>query len=321
MVARDLRSAGKAGLALAAAIVALSGSTSAPASLQSTIRTIAAEAKGTVAVACGLPGRALDCNLNSATHAPMQSVFKLPLVVTVLRQVEAGRLAMNQLVRFSPDDRFLPPTVSPLQDRHPQGGVDVSIQELSQLAVSESDNVAADILLRTVGGPAVVTAEIQRLSAADFHLEDSEHGLHRDVTAQYRNWMTPLAAVSLLRTLADHSPLSPAHTSMLFDWMEHSVKARRLKGDLPPGIVVAHKPGTSGVDDGLAHATNDIGLITLPTGVRLAVAVFVVDARAPEATREKVIARIARAIYDAALNGEGIARTPRATRVAGKPRM
>ena len=62
-----------------------------------------------------------------------------------------------------------------------------------------------------------------------------------------------------------------------------------------------HKPGTSGMDHGLAAATNDIGLITLPDGRRLAIAVFVTDSTADDATRDAVIARIARAAYDAAI--------------------
>jgi beta-lactamase class A len=59
--------------------------------------------------------------------------------------------------------------------------------------------------------------------------------------------------------------------------------------------------GTSDVDKGIAHATNDIGLITLPDGRRLAIAVFITDSKADENTREKVIARIARAAYEASL--------------------
>jgi beta-lactamase class A len=67
-------------------------------------------------------------------------------------------------------------------------------------------------------------------------------------------------------------------------------------------VRVAHKSGTSDVDAGLAHATNDIGLITLPDGRNLALAVFITDSRADDATRDKIIARIARAAYDAAVN-------------------
>jgi beta-lactamase class A len=42
-------------------------------------------------------------------------------------------------------------------------------------------------------------------------------------------------------------------------------------------------------------------LVTLPGGRRLAIAVFVTDSRADEATREGVIARIAQAAYDRAI--------------------
>jgi len=62
--------------------------------------------------------------------------------------------------------------------------------------------------------------------------------------------------------------------------------------------VVAHKTGTGGTRDSITSATNDIGIITLPNGTHLAVAVFVSDSSADEATRESVIARIAKAAWD-----------------------
>jgi beta-lactamase class A len=82
--------------------------------------------------------------------------------------------------------------------------------------------------------------------------------------------------------------------------MEAASLTLRLKGDLPESVRVFHKTGTSGVHNGLAPATNDIGLVELPDGRRLAIAVFVTDSRADEATRERVIAEIGRAAYDAA---------------------
>lgn len=179
--------------------------------------------------------------------------------------------------------------------------MDVPILELLRLTVALSDNVAADILLRSVGGPKAVTEYIASLGVVGFYLEDGEDVLHRDVTAQYRNWFEPTGAVQLLRRISDSSSLSSAHTALLLGWMQISVNSARLQGDLPAGTVVAHKVGTSGVDKGIAHATNDIGLITLPDGRRLAIAVFITDSKADENTREKVIARIARAAYEASL--------------------
>lgn len=231
----------------------------------------------------------------------MQSVFKLPLAVTVLHQIEQGSLSLDQAVPFRPDDRILPHVYSPLQNKYPEASVDVPILELLRLTVSLSDNVAADILLRSVGGPKAVTDYIASLGVVGFHLEDGEDVLHRDVTAQYRNWFEPTGAVQLLRRISDSSSLSSTHTALLLGWMETSVKSARLKGDLPAGTAVAHKAGTSDVDEGIAHATNDIGLITLPDGRRLAIAVFITDSKADEVTREKVIARIARAAYEASL--------------------
>jgi beta-lactamase class A len=231
----------------------------------------------------------------------MQSVFKLPLALTVLHQVEQGKLSLDQPVRFLPEDRILPHAFSPLQDKHPAAGVDVPLRELLRLTVSLSDNVAADILLRILGGPPVVSSYIDSLGIRGFHLLDGEATLHRVVSAQYRNWFEPAGAVQLLRIISEHSPLTPEHNNLLLAWMEPTLPTQRLQGDLPKGTVVAHKSGTSDVDAGIAHATNDIGLITLPDGRRLAIAVFVTDSTANQAAREKVIARIARAAYDAAL--------------------
>ncbi len=270
--------------------------------LQEQLRQIAADARGKVAVACSLPGSSLDCDLNARSHPPMQSVFKLPLAIAVLQMVESGRLSLDQPVRFLPSDRFLPHAYSPLQDKYPEANVDVPLRELLRLAVSLSDNAAADILLRLAGGPKAVNEDIAALGVAGFHLQDGEHELHRDVTAQYRNWFEPAGAVKLLRRINDRSPLSAGDTELLLSWMEAATTTKRLKGDLPAGAHVAHKSGTSDVDNGVAHATNDIGLITLPDGRRLAIAVFVTESTADEATREKIIARIGRAAYDAAVS-------------------
>jgi beta-lactamase class A len=269
--------------------------------LRQQIRGIAAEAKGKVSVACSLPGTALNCDLDPKAHPPMQSVFKLPLAIAVLHQVEQGKLGLDQAVRFRPEDRFVPHAYSPLQDKYPEAGVDIPLRELLRLAVSLSDNAAADILLRVAGGPLAVGGYIGSLGVAGFQLKDGEHELHRDVTAQYRNWFEPAGAVELLRRISDRSPLTPEHTALLLGWMVPATKTGRLDGDLPSGTVVAHKSGTSDVDNGLAHATNDIGLITLPDGRKLATAVFVTDSTADQETRQRVIARIAKAAYDAAV--------------------
>jgi beta-lactamase class A len=277
-------------------------SVSAQTSLQQEIAAIAADARGKVSVACLLPGSALNCDLNPHAHPPMQSVFKFPLALTTLHLIELGTLSLDRPVRFLPSDRILPHTYSPLQDKYPEANVDIPLHELLRLAVSLSDNTATDMILRIIGGPAVVDAYVNSIAGGGFHLQDNEHALHRDIQVQYRNWFEPASAVKLLRRISDNSPLTPEHTALLLGWMKDSPTGpHRIKGELPSGTVVMHKTGTAASDSGVINATNDIGLITLPDGRRLAIAVFVTDSPADEATRDAVIARIAKAAYDAAL--------------------
>ena len=188
-------------------------------SLQREIRNIAADAHGKVSVACSLPGTPLNCDLDPMTHPPMQSVFKLPLALTILHQVEQGRFTLDQPIPFEKSDLILPKPYSPLQDKYPEAGVDVPLRELLEMTVSLSDNTAADLLLRVAGGANVVVEYIASLGITGFHLQDGERALHRDHSLQYRNWFEPQAAVRLLRVISDHPPITAEHTALLLVWM------------------------------------------------------------------------------------------------------
>lgn len=80
--------------------------------------------------------------------------------------------------------------------------------------------------------------------------------------------------------------------------IESGPGAKRLKGVLPPGTIVAHKTGTSATAGGMTRATNDAGIITLPDGRHMVLAVFVTESHAGQNEREAAIARIARAAWD-----------------------
>jgi beta-lactamase class A len=281
--------------------------------LHSKIAAIAKDAHGTVSVSCMLPGTKLNCDLNPHNHPPMQSMYKLPLALTVLHLADTGKLLPNQrpgesmdvtldrTVRFLPAD-IIPGSYSPLTDRYPKANVDVTLRELIRLAIGQSDNGAEEILIRLVGGPPVVQSYIHSLGIFAFHLVYSERDLDRDENLQYQDWIEPEAAVQLLQRLVNNPPISPIANAFLLQTMTGSVTGpNRLRAGLPPGTVLAHKTGSSGTHGGITAATNDIGLVTLPDGRMLAIAVFVTDSRAGEHTREGVIARIGRAAYDQAI--------------------
>ena len=283
------------------ALLFLSSPLAAQTALHQQIADIAKDAKGEVYVACSLPGTKLDCDLNPHGHPPMQSTFKFPLAIAVFQQIEAGKLTLDQPIPFLTSDLYKG-SYSPLQDAHPVAGVDVPLRELIRLSASLSDNIATDILLRLIGGPQVVQQSMNALGVSGIHVVHSERALHDDESLQYQDSAEPAAMVALLRLFADHSPLNPEHTALLNQWMTETPSApHRIKGLLPAGTVVTHKTGTSGLDHGFYPATNDVGLITLPNGQRLALAIFVTNAHADDTTDDAVIARIAKAVYDAAI--------------------
>jgi beta-lactamase class A len=281
--------------------LSLTLSITAHAQLSNDIARIGTQAHGRVGVACSLPGRTIDCEVRSMQWFPLQSVYKLPIVMAALHAVEQGRFRLDQNIRFLPSDLISPDQYSRLRDDHPHGNADVPTNELMRLAVQESDGVASDILLRVLGGPASADAYVRGLGIDGIHIIDTEQTLGRDVKLEDRNSAQPRALVALLRRLADHPPLSPEHTQLLLGWLAASHTGdNRIKALLPPGTIVAGKTGTSGTGRNFTNATNDIALITLPNGQKLAIAILVADSSAPAAVRERVIAQIARAVFDTA---------------------
>jgi len=188
---------------------------------------------------------------------------------------------------------------SPIRDKNPNG-TDLTISELLSFSVSESDGTASDVLFNLAGGAEEIAKFLNELEVKDLIVADTEKEIGRDWKTQYRNYATPQSAIALLRSLHERRGLSESSQQLMLKILvETSTGPKRLKGLLPKDAIVAHKTGTSGTNkDGITAATNDIGIITLPNGKHLAIAVFVSDSPADEATREGVIAKIAKAAWD-----------------------
>jgi beta-lactamase class A len=268
------------------------------AGLRGEFEKIVPDAKGRVGVAVMILESGESADLSGGEHFPMQSVYKLPIAMAVLRRVDRGELKLDQTVKVGRSDFVRQGQYSPIRDKYPQGA-ELSVAELLRYAVSESDGTASDVLLNLAGGARGVMAYLAEIKVAGVNVVNSEKEIGRDWQTQYENWATPKGAVSLLAALQAGRGLSAESQALLLKLTTESIPgAKRLKGQLPAGTIVAHKTGTGGTREGVTSATNDIGIVTLPDGRHLAVAVFVSDSRADEATREAVIARVAKAAWD-----------------------
>lgn len=268
-------------------------------SLRHQIEHIAQSVPGRVGVSARIVETGESVDWQGDEPFPMQSVYKFPIGMAVLHQIDEGKLTLNQTVHVEPKEYVSERQHSPIRDKYPTG-TDVSVGELLRYSVSESDGSASDVLMRLAGGPSKIMTYLKTLGIRNIIVANTEKEIGSDQTIQYRNWAKPNEAVALLALLQKGRGLSVSSRSYLLRLMtDTETGLNRLKGQLPAGTVVAHKTGTSSTVDGVTAATNDIGLITLPNNRHLAIAVFVSDSKADVSTREAVIARLAKVIWDA----------------------
>ncbi len=272
------------------------------AKLRAEMADIAQVTHGPVGAAAVIVESGTVVSLHGEQRFPMQSVYKLPIGMALLHQVDLGRLTLNQPVRIRQSDLVPPSRGSPIRDKYPHGTT-MTVFELLQAMMTVSDGTASDILLNLAGGPVRVTGYLRGLGVRDIVVATSERAMAGSEQVQYRNWATPDAMVRLLCALQQGRGLSASSRRLLLGLITGSTTGPdRIRGLMPVGTVVAHKTGSSGTVNGLTRATNDVGLITLPDGRHLAVVVFVSDTRASDTVQAGVIAKIARAAWDCRAN-------------------
>jgi beta-lactamase class A len=266
--------------------------------LKKQLQEIASEFDGEIGVAVLDLQNGTMVTLNEDKHFPMQSVFKFPLAVAVMDQVDKGKLSLDQKITLTKKDLLLD-TYSPLRDKYEGQNASVSIKEILGYTVSHSDNNGCDILFRLLGGPQQVHNYIHSIGIKDIAIVATEEGMHKEWNVQFTNWCTPVAMTDLLKTFYQGNVLSKASHDTLLKIMEETTTGpKRIKNLFPQGTIVAHKTGTSDTKDGVTAAINDVGIVTLPDGRHFAITVFASNSKATTENIEAVVAKIGKAAWD-----------------------
>ncbi|MDF5533417.1 class A beta-lactamase, subclass A2, partial [Vibrio parahaemolyticus] len=241
--------------------------------------------------------------INNDFHFPMQSVMKFPIALAVLSEIDKGNLSFEQKIEITPQD-LLPKMWSPIKEEFPNGTT-LTIEQILNYTVSESDNIGCDILLKLIGGTDSVQKFLNANHFTDISIKANEEQMHKDWNTQYQNWATPTAMNKLLIDTYNNKNQLLSKKSYDFIWKimrETTTGSNRLKGQLPKNTIVAHKTGTSGINNGIAAATNDVGVITLPNGQLIFISVFVAESKETSEINEKIISDIAKITWDYYLN-------------------
>ena len=266
--------------------------------LEQRLKSISDGAQGTVGLSVIHVETGRTISINGNSQLPLYSVFKLPLAIAVLKDVEENRLRLDQKVHVIPAE-IVPGT--PGNTALWLKPIDVTIEQLIDYSIARSDNTSSEKLVQLAGGALKVTERMRSLGFQNLDI----HSTTGEYVKTRKNPNTGSAddLAKLLVQLHQGKILQPAHQNLLIGFMQRATTGlKRLRADLPKGTLVADKTG-SGEPDATtrtAKATNDVGIITLPSGRgHLAIAVLVRGSKLPDAAQEKLIAEVGRAAYDA----------------------
>jgi beta-lactamase class A len=217
---------------------------------------------------------------------PMCSTFKTVLVGAVLTEVDAGRASLDEPLPFGPRDLL---AYAPAVSRNVGRGA-MTIAELCEATVTVSDNTAANLLLRRLGGCAAVNACLRRLGDEVTRLDRLEPDVNEAAPGDPRDTTSPGAMAETLRLLFTGDALSSMSRARIVAWHRATVTGpARLRAGLPATWVLAHKTGTG--DHG---ATNDIGVAWPPAVAPVIVTAYSVGGTEALAARERALAEIGR---------------------------
>jgi beta-lactamase class A len=268
------------------------------------LQAIADDAPGTLGIALYDPYRDARIAIHGDRMFPLASVFKLAVAVTAYRLADQHKLDLDERVSVTAAD--LRHGVSPIAGAHPRGNVSLTLWELVRAMLVDSDNTACDIVLREIGGPDAVQAMMTRLGYTGFAIRKTEADMYADARAGRtfarggENGGTPNAVADLLTAIASQRAAGlDATNELLLDLSAVRTGADRFRAGFPPNIRLAHKTGSGDTTGGLAEATNDAGIVTLPDGRRIVLVALLEDSPADDAARDAVLAKVARTVYAA----------------------
>ncbi len=264
-----------------------------------------------------------EISIEGDREFPMASVYKIPIMVEVFRQVDAGRMTLSDRVSLSAADRTLGSGILTLLS----DGLTPTIRDLLTLMIVLSDNEATDLLLKRVGAANVTAsmrglglhhirvdrttfemirdfllfaderfrgksaAEIMALSRADEPAPDRYSVAEREFAKMPLDVASPREMALLLGKIVRGEAASRASCEMMMTILRQQMFNHRLPRYLPESAAMAHKTGTIG------STTNDAGVFFVH-GRPIALVLFTVDKRVARGEVEERMGRLARMVYD-----------------------
>lgn len=212
----------------------------------------------------------------------MCSTFKFLAAAAVLSRVDKGELKLDKSIAYGKDDLL---SYAPVTKEHVAEG-HLTLEALCAAAVGVSDNTAANLILKEIGGPAGWTAYARSLGDATSRLDRTEPELNTAVSGDARDTTTPEAMLGNLDAVMIGDALKEASRDKLEDWMvSGTVTGPLIRSGVPKTWQVADKSGS-----GANGTRNDIGVLYRPNTAPILAAIYTTGSPLDMKGQNKVIA-------------------------------
>lgn len=188
------------------------------------------------------------------------STFKLSLAALALRESDAGRLDLSQQLAFSRADIA---GYSPVVEKNLAAG-GLPIIALAQAVQVTSDNAAANVLMRRLGGPEAVTRFWREIGDNVSRLDGYEPDINVIPPGTQENSTTPRAMAETVRRIVLGDVLKAESRERLQKWMEATRSGlNRIRAGIPHDWRSLDKTGT-GMRPVIGNKTNDLAVLFPP---------------------------------------------------------
>ena len=229
--------------------------------------------------------------INENERFAMHSVMKFPQALYVADYLSRKGLALDDTIVVDKAD-LMQDTWSPMLKLF-EGEKPFSYAELLELSLGQSDNNASELLFKHCGKPKAVEKYMRKLGFRDIHVRMTEEQMHKRPTKAIENSSTPAEMVRLFEWFYHHKDDNQYLTFIWKAMADCSTGLKRIPAAIPADARIVHKTGTGFPSPEGLQDMNDAGIILMPDGSHVFIAVF-----ATHSPSEAVIANIARQLLE-----------------------
>ncbi len=219
---------------------------------------------------------------------PVQSTSKLIVVAALLKQSDQNKKLLQEKIYYTKNALI---TWHPVTGKYINSGM--TFEALSEAAVSYSDNTAANLIIKKLGGPTFVTNFARSIGNKTFNIRHYEGDLNSNPENE-DDTATPKDMAIGIRELTLGNTLSPPQRTQLLTWMRNNTTSyKRMRAGVPIGWVVADRTGSG--DYGVA---NDIGILWSPLCKPIVLAIYTVQNQPKAKGRDDILASTTTIVLD-----------------------